>query len=98
MIKWNTDGTFGEPISLELVFECLYHFSAIGIDANVLFMSVKSKKRLTLVFESRHPIDDRFFCIWHGLPGKNANTLKLLPFRGFNFCKIVINYCHTMII
>ena len=97
MIERNTNGAFGEAIVLELVFECLYHLTAIGIDANVMFMSVKSKKGLALIFECRHPVDDRFFCTWHGLFGKSANALKLFPFRGFNCCQIVVYYCHEMI-
>jgi hypothetical protein len=47
-----------------------------------MFMSVKSKKGLALIFECRHPVDDRFFCTWHSLFGKSANTLKLFPFEG----------------
>ena len=97
MIERNTNGTFGEAIVMELVFERLYHLAAIGIDADVLLMSVKSKKGLALVFEGRHPIDDRFFCVWHGLSGKSANALKLLPFRRFNLCQIVVYYCHKTI-
>src|SRR5438105_15709698 len=98
MIERNTNGTFGETIVMELVFECLYHLTAIGIDANVMSMSVKSKKGLALIFECRHPVHNCFFGLWHGLFGKRANALKLFPFRGFNRCKIVVYYCHTLII
>src|SRR5215469_4357229 len=98
MIERNTNGTFGEPISLELVFECLYHFSTIGIDTNVLFMSVKPKKRLAMIFERGHSVDDCFFGIGYGLLGKSANALKLFPFRGFNCGEIVVYYRHKMII
>src|SRR5215472_12218404 len=83
---------------MELVLKCLDHLPAIGIDANVTGMSVKSKKGLALIGEGRHPVDDRFFCAWHGLFGKSANALKLFAFRGFNCCQIVVYYCHKRII